>query len=720
MSSHFASTGERAEVPQPVKKRGRFSVLEEDVNFNGEELQRARQPRPRQSVPEGFVRYELDEEDSEEDPDFKAEADAVDEEDEDDQFDELENVNEQQGLDGSRRTSAGLDHIVVSQARLQRPRRRCVSRDPNSQELFHHRDFHYGLSSASFEHRPGEDPHFEVDDLDSTDEDNEPEESESVRVEDGANESALPASSGDLADVLEQEDVEVDELDEADSDEEEEDEDVDDGEEAEEAPDEYQQFLMGLLNDTGGPQGASEHGAAGSVAGGLPPPSWAMDDDDDFDYLRESARVQDDPLEYRDDLQVSRKELVQLFSNSTAGNLRRQTRHSRVAHGSRPRQYATAIPHTPVFGANLAPPAAIPSSLMPVHTALAPTPYAPSAESGAVPTSVQPYIPPPHTSFMNLPTHALYQFWEQLSVHTQILTTIHAETRRASRIAREQRPDQATNPRDAQDARAAHEAANRSEILIRGLIENKKVSLMYHQAIGTNLSRLKGFSERLIHKDRNSLFKYENCKPSVYNMPVLDLLEGFLRDCGTASLADMPAGVLSRFEQFHSPAISQALRARPQRRQYSASGSRPGWFAWTAEDDRLLAMTMAKYGSEVGEFSKDLLPHRQEDDCETRVKYLSSRRCPDNPVKRQAMFISSPLNMDEVALVRRGLQMYGQGNTEDADMWKRIQAELLPSREWSHLQKLWDWRETRRKYKAKYRAKASQKKKALREGAAPS
>lgn len=719
MSSDFPSTGERAEVPQPVKKRGRFSVLGEGVNFSFEEQQAARQPRPRQPVPEGFVRYELDEEDSEDDPDFEAEADAVDEEDEDDRFEELENVYEEQRLDESRPTDTELDRLL-SQARSLPPRRRHVSRDPSSQELFHHRGFRDGFSSAPFEHRPGEDPQFEVDDLDSADEEDELDESEGVRVEDGATVSALPAGSGDLSGVLEPEDVEVDELDEADSDEEEEDEDADDGEEEEEAaPDEYQQFLMGLLNDTGGPQVASERGGAGSVTGGLPPPSWAMDDDDDFDYLRESARVQDDPLEYRDDLQVSRKELVQLFSNSAAGGLRRQTRHSRAAQGGRPRQPTTAIPPIPVFATTVAPPAAIPNSLMPVHTALAPTPRAPGTEPGAVPHSLQPFIPPPHASFMNLPAHALYQFREQLSVHTQILTTIHAETRRASRIAREQIACQETNSHDTVDARAAEEAANRSEILIQGLIENKKVSLMYHQAIGTNISRLKGFSERLLHRDRNSPFKYESCKLSVYNLPVLDLLERFLSDCRTASLSDMPTGVLSRFEQFNRSDISQALHARRQRRQYSASGSRPGWFAWTAEDDRLLAMTMAKYGSEVWEFSKDLLPHRREDDCQTRVRYLSSRRCPDNPVKRQVIFISSPLNTDEVALVRRGLEMYGRGNTEDADLWKRIQAELLPSREWSHLQKLWNWRETRRKYKAKYRAKAYQKKKALREGAAP-
>jgi len=107
-----------------------------------------------------------------------------------------------------------------------------------------------------------------------------------------------------------------------------------------------------------------------------------------------------------------------------------------------------------------------------------------------------------------------------------------------------------------------------------------------------------------------------------------------------------------------------------------------------------------------------------EDDCQRRVRYLSSRRCPDNPVKRQVMHISTPLNKEEVHLVRYGIERYGAGKTDDPEVWKSIQRDLLPNREWSHLQKLWAWRESRRKYKAKYRAKVSEKKKALRSDAA--
>lgn len=724
MSSNFPSTGERAEVPQPVKKRGRFANVGEVVNTNFGEHQAHRQSGQREPVPEGFVRYELDEEDSEDDPDFEAEADPVEEEEEYDQYEDLEDINNLElAPDNARRSEAQLNHILT-QSRTQTPRRRYASRVESPRGLAHDRDICHELPTpiAPFEGTREEDPEFEVDDpdfevdnLDSTDEEDELDESERGGDDDEGGNGDIPEDNGEFSGVHLPDEVEVDELDEAESDEDdddiEEEEDAEDGDE-QAGPDEYQQFLMGLLADTGDPRGASDEAGANGITGGLPPPSWALDDDDDFDYLRESARVQDDPLEFRDDLQVSRKELVQLFSNSTAGGLRRQTRHSRIAQGSRQRQPSAAVP---MSGAIAASSVVVPSVQMP--TAIIPSLRASSAEPLPAQNSFASFIAPPHASFMNLPAHSLYQFREQLSVHVQILTTIYAETKKASRTIGDKRPGNSSQ--ETADVRTIHAAANRSEMLLRGLVENKKVSALYHQAVGTNLSRLKGFSERLLHRDRNSSFTYESCKFSVYNLPVLDLLEPFISDCMTADVADMPAGVLERFKNFDRPDIAQALRARPHGRQYSASGSRPGWFPWTAEDDRLLAMTMAKYGSdEVGQFSKDLLPHRQEDDCQTRVRYLSSRRCPDNPVKRQVTFITSPLNKDEVELVRHGLIKFGRGNNEDPSVWKRIQAELLPGREWSHLQKLWNWRETRRKYKAKYRAKSYQKKKAMR-GTAP-
>lgn len=302
-----------------------------------------------------------------------------------------------------------------------------------------------------------------------------------------------------------------------------------------------------------------------------------------------------------------------------------------------------------------------------------------------------------------------------MSAHVQILTTVHAK---AKKIAKNEHKQQIGHQRsEATEDTSATAVAHRSEALLLGLVDNNKISNAYHRALGTNLSRLKAYSEKLLHRNKNAAFKYESCKTSAYNLPVLGLLEQFISDCKTANLQEMPSGVLSRFAPFNAPHISQALRSRSHGRHYSPSSFRAGWFPWTAEDDQLLAMTMAKYGSnKVSQFSRDLLPHREEEDCQARVKYLSSRRCPDNPVKRQVMLITSPLNTFEIEQVTRGLSMFGRGgNTDDASIWKQIQAELLPGREWSHLQKLWHWRETRRKYKAKYRARSHGKKKLTKE-----
>ncbi|CDF34892.1 unnamed protein product [Chondrus crispus] len=731
MSSEFPSREERAEVPQPVKKRGRFAVCAEGIGLNSERSQSSGRRENREPVPKGYVRYELDEEDSEDDPDFEANADVLADEDDDDQYNGLVDINEGElAPDTTRRSEAELNHIL-NDPRIQQSTRRIASRNGAFDDLARPSEL-YPTNHASLPSLGPElgqdpdfdldDPDFEVDNLDSTDEEDEREDSEPFDENNEDENIHLPDDTIEFDNFHDSNDIEVDELDEADSDEsgceaeEEEDEDDEDDEfdGKEGAPDEYQQFLMGILAESG------DRVTEGSrdVPGGLPPPSWALDDDDDFDYLRESARVQDDPLEYRDDLQVSRKELVQLFSNSTVG-LRRQTRHSRASQTVKPRQSNRSIRALPISRTLSSAPAAAASAPHPVvNGAVSNTLRSQTGPSAnrSVPT---PYIGSPNAPFINLPVHCVNMLHEQMSIHVQLLTAVHAKAKKVSRSAREPRFESGAN--ETVDISTANAAANRSEVLLRGLVENKKVSALYHQALATNLSRLKAFSEKLLHRDGNAAFKYETCKTSAYNLPVLDLLEQFISDCRNANLEEMPGNVLARFKPFHNPQISQAMWTRPQGRQYSASGLRPGWFSWTAGDDFLLAITMAKYGSnEVGQFSKDLLPHRKEDDCQTRVKYLSSRRCPDNPVKRQVMLITSPLNNYEVEQVTRGLSMFGRGAClDDAAVWKRIQAELLPGREWSHLQKLWHWRETRRKYKAKYRARSYKKKKAMKERTLP-
>lgn len=88
-----------------------------------------------------------------------------------------------------------------------------------------------------------------------------------------------------------------------------------------------------------------------------------------------------------------------------------------------------------------------------------------------------------------------------------------------------------------------------------------------------------------------------------------------------------------------------------------------------------------------------------------RVRYLSSRRCGENPVKRHVTFNNTALSKAEMRAIQHCLKMFGEGAEQNNDVWKAIQRDYLPGRDWSFLQKLWHIRETRRKYKASYRKK---------------
>lgn len=647
----MSSSPRQPQLPRPVKKRGRYS-----------------HPAP----PEGFVRYELDEEGSSEDPDFEAEEP----EDDDDSLDDPQALRSE-----SRAADEELTRILNDGREPGRPP------DATPHPVL---PSTLGEFASTFE----AEPHYEVDDLDSSDDGK----NEADKGFESVSQGPIIHDRYDL-EALGDEDEDVDDVDDVDDDELEDDEtDQNDAPtEREGPPDEYLQFLLGFANPE--PSAPSTSEAPPTTSDQLPP-SWALDDDDDFDYLRESARVQDDPLEYRDDLHVSRKELVQLLFSGNGGTLRRQTRNSRARKAP---SGARALRTT---GTPLPP-------LLPVASSTALLPVPPGTLPIAQHVPMQAMVNQVSPSFIGVHAPALHCLREQMGIYVQLLTTIHAETKRKARMELSSAgSSKAPSSKEAVTTSAVSEAASKSEKLIHRLIENARTSAMYHEMLSKNLSRLEPFSERWLKRDRRSGSAYTSRRTSVYNLPVLKLLDGFVKACGTAKVSSMPSTVLEPLRGYFRLEISQGLSARPRGRQYSNTERRAGWFPWTAEDDNLLAMTMVKYGSEYGEFSADLLPHRQEDDCQTRVRYLSSRRCADNAVKRQVMYIAAPLNRDEVSLVRRGLEMYGQSGLGEEDVWRKIESELVPNREWSHLQKLWKWRETRRRYKADSRARANERKKA--------
>lgn len=658
-------------MTQPVKKRSRY----------------ANPTAP--TVPQGFVRDELDDDDSADDPDFEAdELDPAEDED-DEPYDAFEE--QDLGFVGVRTRTSHHEHARQLESTLN---------DPNLE----HATFLDAFGAAE-DGRGGED--FEVDDLDSTDDEN----------------SAGLIGFRDLAHVVPAEDrsrtgdgSSFGREDDEDDDYDEEGEDDEDANPIENPADDYQRFLRGLLAESASIEHRdNSRGAGEEIQGSAEPPSWAMDDDEDFDYLRESARVHDDPLEYRDDYHVSRKELVQLLSSGKGTNLRRHTRHAKARSNGRGVRDTSAAPPISIPLSVLQPALGVTGASPAVPTAVGAsiTPVVPSPANVQVPT----FVAPPAAGYGCLPPATMLRYREQLGVHVQILTGLHANLMAKVKTAEEGRSAGNSQP-DEPDLAAAKQSVKRSETLIRGLIDNKRVSTLYHQVVATNMARLKPFEENIVNPAKNAMLRFENMRRSVYSLPVLDLLEPFLRDCTTMPASSLPASALQPFQRFNRPDIAQALRPRRGQRHYVGSHTKPGWYAWSSSDDALLAMAIAKYGSDNVEFSKDLLPHRQNEDCLTRIRYLSSRRCPDNPVKRQVMLVSAPLSKAELEIVQKGLVMYG-GNTDDPEVWKRIQRNLLPGRAWPYLQKLWTWRETRRKYKAKYRAKASEKKKAAQEGAAP-
>lgn len=674
------ATPDRPRLPRPVKKRKRH-------------------PQPCPTLPDGFVRDELDEDDSADDPDFEADDLDPAEDEDDEPYDAFE--------------ERDLGIIGV--------RTRNSDADAQLRQIWDSATLDPATSPFTNLFRKGEDAEFEVDDLDSTDEE------EGKDGDEG--------QSMDTTDIGRRMDVASmdDETREGDDDVEDEEGEEDGDEERDE---EYQQFLQSLLTEdievSSAPQGNPLDDDVGSR---VEPPSWAIDDDDDFDYLRESARVHDDPLEYRDDYHVSKKELVQLLSHSKGKYLRRPPRSSKPKTDAVGRGSAVAPPISIPLNvlqpalrsgtANAVPlglPGVLQQSVGVGAVQAAPVMLPAASSSGALSTAqvanevaAPPYIAPPQMAYLNVSPAVTYQFRDQLAVHVQILTALYANVKSNLRKY-ESRGEGNEQGENAEGLAAVREVATRAENLIKGLIDNRRVSTLYYRVINTNMARLKLFSEKIVNKVGISGFSYESSKSSIYNLPVLDLLESFLGNCSSLPLSGLPASALQPFQPFNRSDITEALLAKRVRRQYSGSNSQPGWYVWTAADDTLLAMMIAKYGSDTADFSKDLLPHRQNDDCLTRVRYLSSRRCPDNPVKRQVMVISAPLSKDELQLVSRGLALY-QGNIDDPAVWKRIQRELLPGREWSHLQKLWGWRETRRKYKAKYRAKAMQKRKNVQDGA---
>lgn len=431
-----------------------------------------------------------------------------------------------------------------------------------------------------------------------------------------------------------------------------------------------------------------------------------QDDDDDFDYLKESTKFRDDPLEYREDLTVPIKEVIQLLSqNDAPSGLRPQTRASKAKRVSlrRANKPAQSVPVLEPANANAKPKPVVPTPVLPgpgpSGLTMVPPLLAPPMGAVAAGEAAE----GPCAAYLVVRRDKMARFQQQLVAHVQIATHVH------STLARQVRAAAVVNEGadgDADEESAIAVACKRSSEMLGRLVIHACVSRNFHWLLTDRLSALRPIAERMLGGGVSRWNVYTSRRTGAMDIPLVHAIDGFLNEVSSPQW-DGGDAALDRLKVHWRDDVAAGLR-RQRPKRYPSGGFRDGVPPWSGEDDLLLAMTIAKYGREFDDMARDLLPHRGQDDCHSRVRYLSSRRCGDNVVKRQFVVLNSPLNRDELRLVQEGLKRFGEAS--DSGTWKRIQRELLPAREWSHLQKLWLWRESRRKYKANYRAKVNGKK----------
>lgn len=431
---------------------------------------------------------------------------------------------------------------------------------------------------------------------------------------------------------------EVDELESTDEEEEESELEEDEEEEWEPTSDEpggdaYKMFLRSVLGEGETPE-----------ENRMPAISALLDDDDDFDfdYLRESALVDDDPFEYRDDrgVHVSRREVVQLC-NGLDNSLRPRTRRA-----------------------------------APVARIVVPPRSAPVGATAPVVD---------HASLSLLR--------DQLRMHVHLLAAVHAD---AALLSRTEQAQRALPQRNIDDAKRALQTTTS---LATSLIAMRDASVNFWSLIAPYRDaheRAKRASTPFCGLVQAAPFA------SAFDSPALCSLSQFVQCCAQADATrDTPLSLVNRYPTLLHPQIASKLAPRPLRRSAKSERAPP----WAPSDDNLLALTLRKHSRQFGAASLDLLPHRTTADCDNRVRYLSSRRCADNAVKRFVLANSSALSKHELTVVQDALARLPIEKHSDADTWKSIQRLHLPAREWSYLQKMWQLRESRRKYKANYRRK---------------
>lgn len=451
------------------------------------------------------------------------------------------------------------------------------------------------------------------------------------------------------------------------------------------------------------------------------------DADDDFNYLMESAVVEDDPLEYYTgrSVHVSAQEISQLVQQNDEPLRPRTRRVNSINRNKHPNSNLnmTASGNSRSSSGTRIGPGASGSTraIIPQLPQISQVPQSMALGAGSGGSAG------PGPLITNQEVNATKDQYAQLA---HLVAAVHADACRiiATSTPAEQESETTLPERDLESAKTACTVLGK---MADDLESKRDTSLNFWKMVmpyhAHHVEALRGGDAFTYTPPENS----EPAQPqtcSMFDAPGISNLKQVLQDSQSTQIdwskvspvdfafkvasnpipipVSMPGLLPGVLPGVHP--IVNTLKLQPVKSQLSKSEKPDSSAPWTLADDALLLMVLHKHTRDFGQAYKDLLPHRTEADCNNRCNYLKSRRCSDNPIKRFLMNNNAPLSKKEIDKLKDIFKQRGKDAEKDDKLWKSIQRDLFPTREVSMLKKLWTVREKRRNYKVKYRKKAKE------------
>eukprot|EP01089_Gocevia_fonbrunei_P015419 TRINITY_DN4506_c0_g2_i1.p1 TRINITY_DN4506_c0_g2~~TRINITY_DN4506_c0_g2_i1.p1 ORF type:complete len:824 (+),score=155.57 TRINITY_DN4506_c0_g2_i1:72-2543(+) len=166
-------------------------------------------------------------------------------------------------------------------------------------------------------------------------------------------------------------------------------------------------------------------------------------------------------------------------------------------------------------------------------------------------------------------------------------------------------------------------------------------------------------------------------KDNIYEVPGIDLLDKF---CSMVNESPNPSAIAPEALKLFGPTFSTYLKI-------AITSSRNSRLNFTPSEDKLLALGLERHGTKGFELiQQKLLPTKTTKQLINRYKNRTCSRAAWNPLKayKQASTLArtAPLNEVEIALLEKGIAMYGYN-------WDMISLQFLPHRRGSVLSRLW-------------------------------